>query len=533
MYNICTKNNLIKYANLIALIVFSLFFFYQYLGPNKYPGDNGDGKHIILVLENFYLASTERNFSFTETNFFYPLKNSIFFSETLWGIAWIYAIFRYLNFEIFESFKLIFFLVFIFNFFSCYYCSRKINISSFSSIIISSLFTFSLPVIAQDSHFALIFRAFVPLSILSLYLYFKQKKNRYLILLSIFVLLQFLSGIYVAMFLLVVLGVSTIVFTKSNNYSLFKFYFLLKKTNHITFAIVIGSIFLMLFYLSFYLEISKIYSFKRGYAYENLINIYSFFTTDRSIFWPNNMLPKKYPLQEQQLYPGISFFIFLFLIVIKKDFLFKPKLDDGKLFLNISLLSILIFFSFYQISAYFLLQLFPGFSSMRMGTRSFLVILFPILIFIALNLDKIFKKNVRYKYFVQILFIFCLIEIATAKKTTTNIIDENLRIKKYDNLLKDFNKDTIVVFKNSKKNPDYIINEIDFMFVATKHKLKTMNGFSSYVPKEYIPFESCEKVFENLDFAKSKLLKQNVKLEISKIIEKINFVGFEEQCKKN
>jgi hypothetical protein len=227
------------------------------------------------------------------------------------------------------------------------------------------------------------------------------------------------------------------------------------------------------------------------------------------------MLPKKYPLQEQQLYPGISFFIFLFLIVIKKDFLFKPKLDDGKLFLNISLLSILIFFSFYQISAYFLLQLFPGFSSMRMGTRSFLVILFPILIFIALNLDKIFKKNVRYKYFVQILFIFCLIEIATAKKTTTNIIDENLRIKKYDNLLKDFNKDTIVVFKN------------------TKHKLKTMNGFSSYVPKEYIPFESCEKVFENLDFAKSKLLKQNVKLEISKIIEKINFVGFEEQCKKN
>jgi hypothetical protein len=175
-------------------------------------------------------------------------------------------------------------------------------------------------VIAQDSHFALIFRAFVPLSILSLYLYLKQKKNRYLILLSIFVLLQFLSGIYIAMFLLVVLGVSTIVFTKSNNYSLFKFYFLLKKTNHITFAIVIGTIFLIIFYLSFYLEISKIYSFKRGYSHEQLINIYSFFTTDRSIFWPNNMLPKKYPLHEQQLYPGISFFIFLYLIFIKKGF---------------------------------------------------------------------------------------------------------------------------------------------------------------------------------------------------------------------
>jgi hypothetical protein len=245
------------------------------------------------------------------------------------------------------------------------------------------------------------------------------------------------------------------------------------------------------------------------------------------------MLPKKYPLHEQQLYPGISFFIFLFLIFLKKDFLFKQKLDDGKLFLNISLLSILIFFSFYKISAYYLLQIFPGFSSMRMGTRSFLIILFPILIFIGLNLDKILKKNLRYKYFIQILFLFFLIEIVTAKKTTTNITDENLRIKKYDNLLKDFNKDSIVVFKNSTKNPDYIINELDFMFIAAKHKLKTMNGFSSYVPKEYMPFESCEKVFENLDFAKKQLLKQNNKLEISKIIKKINFVGFEEQCKKN
>jgi hypothetical protein len=109
MYNLFTKNILIKYANLIALIIFSIFYFYQYLVPNKYPGDNGDGKIIIVILENFYLASTEKNFSFTETNFFYPLKNSIFFSETLWGIAWIYAIFRHLNFEIFESFKLIFF----------------------------------------------------------------------------------------------------------------------------------------------------------------------------------------------------------------------------------------------------------------------------------------------------------------------------------------------------------------------------------------------------------------------------------------
>ena len=108
-----------------------------------------------------------------------------------------------------------------------------------------------------------------------------------------------------------------------------------------------------------------------------------------------------------------------------------------------------------------------------------------------------------------------------------------MRIKKYDNLLKDFNKDTIVAFKNSKNNPDYIIKEIDFMFIATKYKLKTMNSFSSYARKEYIPFESCENVFENLDFAKSKLLKQNIKLEISKIIKKINFVGFEKQCKKN
>jgi hypothetical protein len=531
MNKIYKKIDVSKSINLISLFFFCIIFFYQYLGPNKYPGDNGDGRHIILVLENFYLALAEKNFFFSETNFFYPLKNSIFFSETLWGIAWIYAIFRYLNFEIFQSFKIIFFLIFVFNFISCYYCSRKINISAFSSIIISSIFTFGLPIIAQDSHFALIFRAFVPLSILNLYLYLKFKKNRYLILLSLFLLFQFLSGIYIAMFLLVVLIILAFFFIKNYNYSLYKLYSLFKKIDNLTLALVFSTIFFILFYLSFYFQISQIYSFKRGYAYENLINIYSFFATDRSIFWPNNMLPKKYPLHEQQLYSGISFLIFLFLIFLKKNFLYKTKSDESKLFLNISLLSILIFFSFYQFSAFFLLQIFPGFSSMRMGVRSFLVILFPLLIFVGLNLDKILKNNLKYKYIIQILFLFFFIEILTAKKITTNINDENLRIEKYENLLKNLNKDAIVVFNNSKENPNYIINEVDFMFVSAKNKFKTMNGFSSYTPKGYMPFDSCYKVFENLNFAKSQLLKQNIQLEVNHILEKIFFIGFENDCR--
>ena len=82
-----------KYLNYISLFIYSVFiilFFYQYLGPDRLPGDNGDGRMIIGVLENFYIAFNYENFSFLKTTYLYTFNDSIFFSETLWGLGWLF-----------------------------------------------------------------------------------------------------------------------------------------------------------------------------------------------------------------------------------------------------------------------------------------------------------------------------------------------------------------------------------------------------------------------------------------------------------
>ena len=385
--------------------IFCIIFFFQYLSVNKYPGDNGDSRHIILVLENFFLASTIKEFSFLETFFFYPVKGSIFFSEPLWGVAWIYALLRLLSIEIFASYKILFFIVFMSNFLTCYYCSKKMKISSFISLIISSFFTFSLPIIAQDAHFALMIRFFVPLTIVNLYFFLKTEKIKYLTLCSLFLFFQFLSGIYIAMFLLTVVLVFIIFyFIISKKYLLLKFNSFKKNFLHLVVVLILATS--LLIYLSNFLEVSKLHAAKRGYAFEGLINLYSFFNTDRSIFWPNKLQPEYYPLHENQLYMGISFFIFLWIIFLKKNFLFSQKYNDCKIFLIFSLLSLLLFFSFYKFSFYYFFRWLPGLSSMRSEVRSFLVIMFPLLIFFGMSLDKIIKRYPYYKIIFQILFIF-------------------------------------------------------------------------------------------------------------------------------
>ena len=74
-----TNNKYLDYASFLAYSIFIIIFFYQYLGPDRLPGDNGDGRMIIGVLENFYLAFNYENFSFLKQVIFIRLIVQFFF----------------------------------------------------------------------------------------------------------------------------------------------------------------------------------------------------------------------------------------------------------------------------------------------------------------------------------------------------------------------------------------------------------------------------------------------------------------------
>ena len=73
-----TNNKYLDYASFLVYSIFIIVFFYQYLGPDRLPGDNGDGRMIIGVLENFYIAFNYENFSFAHLSPFVNFNISLY-----------------------------------------------------------------------------------------------------------------------------------------------------------------------------------------------------------------------------------------------------------------------------------------------------------------------------------------------------------------------------------------------------------------------------------------------------------------------
>ena len=69
------------------------------------------------------------------------------------------------------------------------------------------------------------------------------------------------------------------------------------------------------------------------------------------------------------------------------------------------------------------------------------------------------------------------------------------------------------------------------MFVSATRKLKTMNGFSSYTPKQFSYFDNCESVYKFLLDTKKQFLIKNTHLKIKEILNNSIFIGFEKDCK--
>ena len=175
---------MMSYKFRISLFILNVFFIsiliYQYTFKGLYPGDVGDTKNILMMLENFHQTLLNNDKSFFNFNILFPIKNTAFFSETMWGVAWIYSIFRFMEYDVYEALNFYFFSIISINFIVSYFVFRKLKLSYISCYAAAFIFSCSLPIIAQDVHFHLFFRAAVPLMVLSVLYYFQTKKTYFL-----------------------------------------------------------------------------------------------------------------------------------------------------------------------------------------------------------------------------------------------------------------------------------------------------------------------------------------------------------------
>src|SRR5262249_51208263 len=126
--------------------------------PDSIPGDLGDARLNSYILEHFFRWMTGHDASLWSADFFYPHSLTIAFSDNFLGNAFVYALLRALGFAREDAFRLWYVIGFVVNFSAADYVLVRLGYSRLASAFGAFLFTFGLPVMAQESHAQLVYR---------------------------------------------------------------------------------------------------------------------------------------------------------------------------------------------------------------------------------------------------------------------------------------------------------------------------------------------------------------------------------------
>jgi hypothetical protein len=193
---------------LLAALVVLFFYFFMvnpYLVTATVPGDIGDARFNVYILEHTFRWMVHRSLSYISPGMFYPYPGTVFLSDTHIGSVAFYILFRCLRISEFPSFTLWFFTGYFLTFAASYYALLQLRFTPFVAAGAAIIFAFSLPSLAQFGHAQLVYRFGVPLAFLSLLNYLRTGLVKHVFSLIAWVSLQLLCSIYTGMFLVLVL----------------------------------------------------------------------------------------------------------------------------------------------------------------------------------------------------------------------------------------------------------------------------------------------------------------------------------------
>jgi hypothetical protein len=520
-----------------AFLVFFLGIFgvvSPYISNGNLPGDIGDPRINLYLLEHFFLALTNQVESFTEASFFYPLAKTALLSDNYWGTGLIYSYFRSEKMTPTESFAGWFLLGFVVNYWSAFFVYRKLELTKIAAAIGAFLFTFSLPVISQEGHAQLLYRPYVPLAVLAFVYYFKSKNLRYGALTFLALSLQFLTCGYNGMFLLYLLSALFFVEFAAIPQNKIKNLLPTKFSLLTTLPIFCAACALLLLFAVPYFEVKNIYAFERHWSgiEPMLPRIHSYFVGDNSYLWfsKNAEVFSQIPSRnEHQMFIGVGAMLALLILFLRKDFLKHNQLALNFGHATAIIIAVTLFVG--SASLYIFLSPLPGISSIRAVSRVILILLFPLGYLVGLSIDKIGAIKSEIFSSSTIIFIICALIIADpilAKKIITSEGEWQKRSEVLaSKISQKIDKSNILVVAS---NSDCSIENFDAMMLSQELGIKTINGCASFYPGEFHALNSCLEVEKRVVFGEkfmSKLTGKDFQIDRSKLV----YVGFKENCR--
>ncbi|MBQ9688555.1 hypothetical protein IJV79_02840, partial [bacterium] len=197
------NKNLCMFIGFLLVGILGTFHEFFLSGFDKMPGTPVDARFINYILEHIYswVFQIPQHYELFSPPFLYPMKNALFYSDTMLSVAPIYFVFRLFN-EAFISYALTVISFFVLNYTAFYFILKHFKFKPLYSCLGALLYAFSLLNNIHIIHAQMLTQFFSLFAILCLLKVSKNNKhNTHLfVLFGLLIPCQFYSGFYLGYF---------------------------------------------------------------------------------------------------------------------------------------------------------------------------------------------------------------------------------------------------------------------------------------------------------------------------------------------
>ena len=488
------------------------------VGPSvvdgRIPGDIGDARFNSYVIEHFFRWITGHAPSFWNADFFYPFPLTIAFSDNHLGNAFVYAAFRAAGLVREDALRAWYVVGFVANFAAAVYALGRLGYARIPVAAGAFLFTFGLPVLAQEGHAQLIYRFGVPLAVLALEEFRSQRQLRHLALTAFWTTWQFYCSIYNGYFLTLLLLAllighalchrgSPIAGLRSWTLAARKHWTdppARTKAAFLLTMIVLAA--LMVLLCAPYVEADRLYGFHR-YWFETaqmLPRPASYLLASNSRLWPSNArifdaLPMRH---EHSMFIGAAP---LLAIAVAVTLRLANRTTLDRLFAPTALAILLLMLLTLWVdghSAYRLLARLPGANAIRAVTRIIVILMFPCGLLLAASLNAILAARLpRWLRTGTVAALIALLFVEASYITHQTATKQEWQARMAAvaaELPPILPSAPILLLAPQPGQSAQWPREIDAMLFAQDHGWQTLNGYSGNAPPRHQIQGECQDV---------------------------------------
>lgn len=185
---------------LFAVGIYSVPLKIMGLELSHIPGDMGDARFNLYILEHGYKYFAGEVSSYWNAPIMYPTENVIARSDNFLGTIPLYALFRSLGLNTYSALQYWFLTLCALNFICCFWALLRLVKFPLIAATGAYIFAFGLFNIGQIYHFQVFPRFLMPVLFYWVLIYLEKRNIRYLYYVSAGIVFQFYCGIYLGFF---------------------------------------------------------------------------------------------------------------------------------------------------------------------------------------------------------------------------------------------------------------------------------------------------------------------------------------------